>query len=38
MSQEARIVKNKRAIAHKCIEDRESEKRCPETYKQQDHF
>jgi len=28
MSQEARIVENKRVIAYKYIENRESEKRC----------
>jgi len=33
MSSEARIVENKRAIAHECIEDGENEKRCSETYK-----
>jgi len=34
MSQEARIVENRRAIAHKCIEDGKNEERCSETYKQ----
>jgi len=38
MSRGARIVENKRVIAHKCIEDGENEKRYLEIYKQQDYF